>query len=210
MNRAIAAVIACIALSACQSFSSMGRARIVEPRHVEVWLAPEALIVATDSGASIRPIGELGLRYGVSRVVELDARLTTLGVTVGPRLQLRRSASLERGVDVALAPAIAWTYPDKLALEVPLLVGINLPGQHQLVLGPRFVWQMRLAVPGAPAPVQFLYAGASVGVAFHVSARVWLLPEIAALTQVYADAGYSSNVAGAVGLQAGLGILVDP
>jgi hypothetical protein len=208
VSRRVAGAIALALLAGCQSFSTMGRARVLDPGRFEVWLAPAALIVATDGGASIRPIGEAGLRYGLTRAVELDGRITTLGVALGPRLQLLRSASTTRGVDLALAPAVAWTYRDKLALEVPLLVGINLPGQHQIVLGPRLVWQASLAA--VPAPVSFGFVGLSVGIALRVSQRVWLMPEVAALTQIYADPGYSSNVAGAVGLQAGIGVLVDP
>jgi len=208
MMRRIALALVLALLPACQSFSTMGRARTLDPGRVEVWLAPQALVVATDGGASIRPVGEAGLRYGLTRVVELDGKVTTLGVSLGPRLQLRRSASATRGIDLALAPAVAWTYRDKLAVELPLLLGINLPGQHQIVLGPRLVWQATLAT--APGPVSFLYAGLSVGVALRVGPRFWLMPEVAALTQVYAEPGYSSNVAGAVGLQAGIGLLFDP
>jgi hypothetical protein len=36
------------------------------------------------------------------------------------------------------------------------------------------------------------------------------MPEVALLTQLYAASGFSSNVAGAVGLQGSIGVLFDP
>src|SRR6185295_19925777 len=91
--RACAAILACLLLTGCYSFSTLARARTLAARHVEVWAAPEALIVATGSGAAIRPIVEGGVRYGLTDVVELDGRLSTFGVTLGPRVQLVRSPS---------------------------------------------------------------------------------------------------------------------
>ena len=196
-------------LGGCYSFSTLGRARTVEEGHFEAWGAPEALVVATDSGGSIRPVGELGIRYGATREVELDARVTTLGLTLGPRVQLYRSPDPHQGFDLLIAPALAYTAQDKLALEVPVLFGINL-GEHQIVIAPRLVYQMRLAAPGLSVPVNFLYAGASVGVAIQLDSHVALMPEVALLGQIYADPGFTSNLASALGIQASIGLLVDP
>jgi hypothetical protein len=196
-------------LGGCMSFSTLGRARVVEQGRTQVYGAPEAFVVATASGASVRPTAELGVRYGATRDVELGARVTTAGLTLGTRVQLERSPDPHDGVDVLIAPALAYTVQDKLALEVPVLVGINL-GEHQLVLAPRLVYQMRLGVPFAPGPVSFLYAGLSVGVAIRLDDHVALMPEVAALGQLYADAGYASNLLDAVGFQGSIGLLVDP
>jgi hypothetical protein len=196
--------------SGCYSFSTLGRARIVDQGHVELWAAPEALVVATPTGASIRPVGEVGVRYGLSNRVELDGRVTTLGGTVGPRIQLVRSPSKTHGIDVAIAPDVAFTDPDKVAFDAPILFGLNLPGEHQLVVAPRLVYQMRVSVPLVPLPVSFWYAGLSVGLALRVASRFQLMPEVALLTQLYAAPGFSSNVAGAVGLQGSIGVLFDP
>lgn len=210
MTRALAPlVLGALALGGCYSFSTLGRARTVDEGRFEVWGAPAALVVATDSGASIRPVGELGLRYGATRDLELDLRVTTLGVTAGPRIQLVRSPDPHEGVDVLMAPALAYTAQDKLALELPLLVGIDL-GEHQLVIAPRLVYQMRLGAPGTAQPTSFLYAGASVGFVAQLDAHVALMPEVALLGQLYADPGFASNVADALGIQASIGLLVDP
>ena len=60
---------------------------------------------------------------------------------------------------------MADTFPDKLALEAPVLVGLNLPGGHQLVLAPRVAWQLRVDVAGFSRPIHFLFVGASLGFA---------------------------------------------
>jgi hypothetical protein len=204
-----ALVVACAVLATgCYSFSTLGRARTVSEGRVEVWGAPEALVVATDSGASIRPLGELGVRYGATRDVELDARVTTLGLTLGPRIQLLRAPDPTNGLDILIAPALAYTAQDKLALEVPVLFGIDL-GEHQIVIAPRLVYQMRLGVPSVGA-VNFLYAGGSIGVAIQLDSHVALMPEVAFLGQIYSDPGFTSNVSSALGVQGSIGLLVDP
>jgi hypothetical protein len=65
-------------------------------------------------------------------------------------------------------------------------------------------------VGGVPHPINFVYVGGSAGFAWQMTDHVALMPEIALLTQVYADPGFASNVAGAAGIQAGIGVLVDP
>ncbi len=208
--RILAPCLAATSLAGCYSFSSMGRARIVEAQRFELWAAPEALIVATSSGAGVRPIGEVGLRYGVSSVVEVDGSVNTLGIAGGTRLQLFRSRSPSAGFDVALAPGVAFIYPDKAAAQLPLLVGLNLPGKNQLVLSVRVAYQQHYGVGGVPWPINFVYVGTSLGFAWQATPRLALMPEVSLLTQVYADPGFSSNVANALGIQAGVGILFDP
>jgi hypothetical protein len=198
-----------LTLGACYSFSTLGRARIVEPHHIELFGAPAALVQAVASGASVRPVGDLGIRYGLDGRWELDGRITTLGGTAGPRIQLLRSADPSSGFDLLLAPAIAYTYPDKLALEVPLAVGWNVGRGDQLVLAPRLVYQMRLGNEGVSYPLSYLFAGASVGFAWKLSPHWTLLPEVSFLTELYSQPGFSSNLEGTLGIQASAGVLFD-
>ena len=58
--------------------------------------------------------------------------------------------------------------------------------------------------------MSFLYVGASIGIVIRLDDHVALMPEIAALAQVYADPGYASNLLDAVGLTGSIGLLVDP
>ena len=202
-------------VAGCYSFPTMGRARMIERGHVEVWAAPEALIVATpgsatqQAGASERPVVEGGVRYGFTDAVELGARAGTFGIATGPRIQLVRAPDPESGVDVALAPALAFTLPDKPAAELPVLVGWNLAGRHQIVVSARLVYQQHWGVGGISGPVHFAYAGGSVGFAWQVTHHVALLPEVAFLTQIYSEPGFTSELPDAIGLQAGVGILWD-
>jgi hypothetical protein len=57
--------------------------------------------------------------------------------------------------------------------------------------------------------VSFVLVGGSLGYAWRLSPRVTLLPELAFLTQAYAEPGFSSFVAGGLGLQGSVGVLLD-
>ena len=207
--------LALVALAGCYAYPTMGRARIVAPHHVELWAAPEALVVATpggamqQAGASSRPIVEGGVRYGLADRVELAATAGTFGVAAGPRIQLARSPDATRGIDVALAPELAFTLPDKPAVDLPVLIGWNLPGGHQLVASARIVYQQHWGVGGESGPVQFAYAGGSIGFVWQAFAHVALVPEVAFLTQIYAQPGFTSELPDAIGLESGVGVLWD-
>jgi hypothetical protein len=165
--------------------------------------------VQSSSGVQIRPVGDLGVRYGLGEGWELDGRVTTLGVTAGPRLQLLRSANPSWGLDILIAPALAYTFRDKLALELPVVLGLNVGHGDQIILAPRLVYQARVAEEGVSAPISYLFGGASVGYAYRLNHHVTLLPEIALLTELYAQPGFSSNLENALGIQASAGVLFD-
>lgn len=211
MNRTPPLLVAASALllQGCFPFATLGRARVVEPGEIEVWGAPSALVVATSTGGSVRPVVVGGVRYGLTEVVELDAGLSSSGGSLGTRLQLARSPSLSQGLDLALAPSLVFTWPDKLAVDLPLLLGINLPERNQLVLAARAAYQQRYGAGGVPHPINYAYLGGSVGFAWQVSEHLALMPEVAMLTEIYADPGWSSNVVDAVGVQAGVGLLFE-
>lgn len=202
----LAAVVAAILSSGCMSFSTLGRARTLPEGSWEVWAAPEAYVVAHEDGASVRPTARAGVRYGLARDVEIDVDVGPLSVAVSTRIQLVRGTG--RGVDLALQPMLSWAGPDKGAVAVVALLGVNFDA-HQLVIAPRLAYQMRVGVGGEPVPVSFLYAGASVGLALRIDRVVTLLPELSALTQVHADPGYASNLASAVGLTGAFGVLFE-
>jgi hypothetical protein len=211
----IARVALCAALAGCYAFPTMGRARTVGRGELELWVAPEALVIATpgsamqQGGGSIRPLVETGARYGVTDRVDLDARVGTFGISAGARAQLVRAPTPECGIDVAIAPALALTLPDKPSLELPVLVGWNLRGRHQIIASARVVYQQHYGVGGVSGPVSFAYAGGSIGFAWQVWRHVALVPELAVLTQVYAPAGFTSELPNAIGIQAGIGLLWD-
>jgi hypothetical protein len=205
-----------LALAAgCYSFPTMGRARTVGRGDVELWIVPDALVVVTaggkgqELGAATRPILAGGVRYGAADRIDLDARAWTAGFSAGPRIQLARSPTPDCGVDVAVAPALALTFPDKPSLELPVLVGWNLPGRHQLVASARVVYQQRYGVGGVNGPIGFAYAGGSIGFVWQVARRFALVPEVAMLAQLYAPPGFASELPDAVAIQTGLGVIWD-
>lgn len=122
-------------------------------------------------------------------------------------MQLLRAPET-RGLNVLVAPGLAYTATDRLALELPLAVGVEI-GEHEIVLSPRLVYQARLGAP-TDALVSFLYVGGSIGVVLQLDGHVALVTEAAALGPIYADPGYASNLADAIGLQLALGLIVDP
>ncbi len=198
-----------LSLAGCYSFSTLGRARIVEPGELEIFGAPAALVQAVSNGATVRPVGDLGVRYGLDGRWELEGRLTTLGATAGPRIQLLRSPDPSSGFDLLIAPALAYTYPDKLALEVPLVLGWNVGKGDQVIVAPRLAYQARFSDEGVSYPLSYVFGGASVGFAWKVSRHFTLLPEVSFLTQLYAQPGFSSNLEGALGIQASAGVLFN-
>lgn len=192
----------------CYSSTTLGRAHTVGAKHVEIFGAAEALLVpGSGHGVLTRPVGQVGVRYGVTDRVDLEGRITTFGGNLATRIQLRRGAP-RFGIDAMLTPGIAFTAPDKLAFELPVVLGLNLPHDNQLVLAPRLVHQLRFT-SGLPRPVHFLFVGLSTGFAWRIAPHVSLFPEVALLTQAFAETGFSSNVSGTVSVQAAAGILLD-
>jgi hypothetical protein len=193
-------------VTGCYSFSTLGRAHTVGARHVEVFAAPEGLIVPSSGQVAVRPLGEAGVRVGITDKLDLEGRVTTLGGALAAHVQLRRDA---RGIDVMVAPGLQYTAPDKLTVDVPLLLGINLPHDNEIVLAPRLAYQLRLAVPGFDHPMQFVFVGLSAGFAWRVVKHFTVMPELATVTQLYAPPGFTTNVNNAVGMQLSLGLLLD-
>lgn len=199
-----------VALAGCYSFPTMGRAHVVEHRHLEVWAAPLALVVATpggdgqEAGGSVRPLVEVGARYGASDRIELDARAGTFGFGAGTRIQLLRSAN----IDVLVAPGLAFTLPNKPALELPVVAGWNF-GRHQLIASVRGVYQQKWGVGGVDGPLHFAYLGGSLGFAWQIWEHVAVMPELALLTELWSPPGFTSELPNAVGIQAGIGFLWD-
>ncbi len=207
MKRAITVALAMLT-PGCYSFSTLGRAHTVGAGHVEAFLAPEAIAVPTSNQIAVRPIGEAGLRVGVARDVDVEGRVTTLGGSLAAHLQLRRDPS-RFGVEAMLAPGVAFTSPDKLSFELPILFGIQLGHDNQIVIAPRAAYQLRFGAPGFDHPLAFVFLGGSLGFAWRVAKHFTLMPEISFLGQAYAEPGLASNVSNTLGMQLALGALLD-
>ena len=205
MKRALLLAIAPL-LGGCYSFSTIGRAHTVGKGHVEAFAAPEALVVPSNNGIAVRPVGEIGARVGVTDDVDLEGRVTTLGGSFATHVQLRRDRTFGSW-EAMLAPGVAYTAPDKLAIELPVLFGVNVDKRDdQLVVTPRLAYQLRF---GSPQPTSYFFAGLSIGFALRVLRHVTFMPEASLLTQLYAPPGYTSNVASTAALQLSAALLFD-
>jgi len=191
-----------LVMTGCYSFTTLGRARTVDDGKLELIAAPGVTATLGAAGdPNVRPAIEVGARYGVASNVDVGARVSSSGATATTRVQLVRRARLE----ALVAPGIAYTLTDKLAFELPVVVGINV-GDDQIVFAPRVVYQLRT---GLPHPLQFVFVGGSVGYVWQLTARFALMPELGVLTAVFAEPGYGTFTEAGPALQAALTLLWD-
>ena len=193
----------------CYSALALGRARIVDKGRFELVAASGVTAVATAHGdPNPRPSLELGVRYGLTDRVERGGRISDSGGVASVRTQLRRGDTY--GIDFLLAPGLAYTATDKLAAELPVLIGWNLPRHNQLVLAPRLVYQLRFGVGDQAQPAAFVFAGGSLAFVWQVTSRVSLAPQAGVLFVVYAAPGFTSFTTPGPAVQAAIAVLLNP
>jgi hypothetical protein len=203
----ITRVVFALALTGCYSFTVAGRARTVDRGHLELFAAPglSGIAVAhadTDINARIT----VGARYGATESLDLSASAGDSGASIATRVQLVRAPRDRIAFELLVAPGLQYTLTNKLAFELPVVAGLALPNGDELVLAPRFVEQLEL---GLGHPVQFVFAGASIGYAWQLRAHVAVMPELGVLGNIYSTPGYASFTAGGPGLEATVALLWD-
>lgn len=201
-----------VLLAGCPSLLTMGPARTVPPGKAQEFVSAGAYRATLVSGTPPEPVdrsvewipfAEAGVRFGLGESVDLSIRAGTGGGSIGPRIQVLRSASQDSGVDVLVDPSIGWTgfFPGDregvvtgMTVSLALPVGWNIGGGSQLVLSPRVALVNDRAV-GPDA-----MAGASLGLvlALGTGPGSWLLSPECALA--------SSRRTGDPVLQCGLGL----
>jgi hypothetical protein len=193
--------LACIWLTGCPSFATLKTARALDPGQLQVTAATEVLGMAAPSGkgvGGVRPDLVAAVRYGVADGFDVGARLEPVaGISGDTTIQIVRS----RVIDVALGPGGGYFQaPGRIGYEpksieelaesplytiwsasVPLLVGFNFPGGHQLVVAPRAT--AYFSQPGNPGgnPTTGgveIFAGGSVGLSIKTSHALRVMPEI--------------------------------
>lgn len=213
MRKLIAAAAALALLAGCPSFSTMGTARTIPKGTTQFHVALGGQQLRdwsiSDSGTLETitfPAFELGVSHAVSESVEVGGKVWFLGAEVNSKFQLERSTSPDSGVDLALAPALSF-YPlsgensagesttGGLAfVHLPLLIGLNLGGGSQLVLGPRLsdtiVWG---SAGGSSETANIFWLGGSLGVAWRLGDTFLLMPEISANYPVAVSRGISTT-----------------
>jgi hypothetical protein len=168
-------------LAGCPSLLTTGPARTVPKGELQETIALGAYrtVLITESTAGVErdtewmPLLEGSARWGLSDGADLGVRLGLGGASLGPRFQLVRSASVDRGVDVLLEPTLGVTGALPSArggivtggyLSLALAVGINLGQGNQLVLTPRVAgvtdrFLGRYLLPGGSAALAIRVAG---------------------------------------------------
>lgn len=208
--RVVVLLMAFLALARCPSFSTMGTARTIGRGKSQLLVAAEGMGAVSGTGVGVLPQLEIAGRYGLTDDVELGAKGWYLGAAIDAKVQLLRSPNPESGLDLAIDPTLGWSAPNKLTVGVPLLLGVNVPGGHQLVIGPRLVDELWFdpALPASRA-ANTLLAGTSLGFAWKISDRVRIMPELSFLYPLAAPPGVSTYAGAGVAYQGGFGILID-
>jgi hypothetical protein len=195
-------------VSACPSFVNLQTARALDKGQYEVTTA--ASIIGTTSnipnaqaGGAQPTVALLG-RFGVADGLDLSLGFEpVLGINAGATIQLARGK-----IDVALTPSFGYfqtpgpvTFGTNMSVEklslmpmyaaipasLPLLFGLNLAHETQIVVGPRlsaaFVLSQATFQPAPTSPAKTnggteLFVGATLGVSFKVAKNVRIMPEI--------------------------------
>ncbi len=213
MRKILAAVPAVAFLAGCPSFTTLGTARVIPKGETQVQIAIGGQQLrdwsVSDSGAleSITVPGfELGVSHAVSDTVEVGGKIWLVGAELDSKFQLVRSASPGSGIDVALAPALSF-YPLSMEnnagdratgglawVHLPLLVGVNLSGGSQIILGPRIsdsiVWS---SAGGVSESANLFWMGGSLGIAFKAGDRFRIQPMVSAMYPVAASHGMQAT-----------------
>lgn len=161
--------------------ASTGMARTLDEGELQMSLTPGKHYSLEGSGS--KPQMEVGLRYGATDRVDVGVRLFPFGLTMDTRIALAKSPTLDSGVDVTLAPSATmglygsggyFSFPSvRTALEMPVLVGLNLGRGTQFVVGPRVAY-----VPPKSDEEGRVLMGTSVGLALPLMTNVRVVPEV--------------------------------
>jgi hypothetical protein len=163
---------------------STGMARTLNKGQFQFSAAPgihSSVRLGDLANSEVRPHAELGVRYGVTDRLDVGGRLFLSGAAVDTRIGLVRAPSLDRGVDLTLAPILSLTNrgtgDDKqLIAELPLLLGINPGAGIQVVIGPR-VGTTFVVDPGTIGEPKAM-VGTSLGVALPLGKWLRVVPEV--------------------------------
>ena len=196
--------------SGCYSFTVMGRAHTVAPGHLELLAAAGAGGVAViDASQNVEPRFEIGARYGVASFADVGLVVDESGAVANVRLQALRAPPGTLGFEVLAAPGVSYTYPEKLSVEFPVLLGLSFRSGNELVLAPRVVELLDFGDGDIGQPAEFVFVGGSIEYVWQLWKRVALVPELGVLFNVYSEPGFSTFTAAGPALQVAVGVLWD-
>ncbi len=172
------------------SIATLGTALPIDQGTSQVIVAPSVVRVALSGKPYTGPQVELGGRYGISKNVDIGARiwLPLPGYALDTRIALRRSEDRERGFDMGLQPGVSYIYvpggeADSSPLHIasatlPLLLGWNLGGGKQLVVAPKLIDVLSASSSADGKAANLLTVATTVGFIWPLTANFALAPEI--------------------------------
>jgi hypothetical protein len=206
------------AFTGCVSAGTLQPATTLGTGHGQFAVEMSYQGLATKDSFQSYPMVGVTARIGLNERVDLGARLGPAGAELQVKAQLN---SKDSRTVVSVGPHAGVVIADTGGLAMrgysaglPLLIGVRLRDEHQLVIAPQLYDALYYGSAGSiSTSLNFLYGGLSVGVAYKTRTG-WITPEIGFL---YPLAISTSNVGGLSGttwgartwtLQANLGVLI--
>ncbi len=212
--RKLASMLPALALlTGCPSFTTQGTARVIPKGQTQFQIGVGGQQLrgwSKDTNGTLEsltfPGFELSVSHAVSDTTEVGGKIWLLGAELNSKFQLLRSESPESGIDVALAPAVSF-FPfsaqnsageDVTAgfafVHLPLLVGINMSGGSQLVIGPRLsdtiVWS---SGGGSSDSANVFWLGGSLGFALKLGDTFRIMPQASVMYPVAVSHGLDAT-----------------
>jgi hypothetical protein len=180
--------------TSCASFSTHLTPRPTEEGRVEVAGNIDLLTFQEDNGTrSLGPAPELTARYGISRFVDIGAKLHGLGLEANSRVLLLGSDSLDislvPGAGVLLSEVTSGhTQAGVLSFALASIAGVRLNPESMIVLGPKCYVHVathdattkdtRTKVTTLDRAETVIYPGATLGFHYQFNEALALFPEI--------------------------------
>ena len=172
------------------SIATLGTALPIDPGTSQVLVAPAVVRIGLSGKPYTGPQVELGGRYGLSKNVDIGARiwLPLPGYSLDSRIALHRSADRDHGIDLGLQPGVSYIYvpggeADSSPLHIasatlPLLVGWNLGGGKQLVIAPKLVDVLSVSGSTDGKAANLLTVATTIGFIWPLTNNFSLAPEV--------------------------------
>ncbi len=181
-------IVAALLLGGCATVGTVQTARPIERGTTQVGLEP-GLFGVEDRGWL--PAANVAIRHGFGRRWDLGAKIGTSGLGVSGKYAITDPRDPDLAVSVApqfggFALGALGVSTRSVHAQLPLVVGVRVGRDHELVLAPKIqAWQLRGGVGLAGAKSLVVGAGGSVGFSLRVAPGVRLLPEVAMVQPVY-------------------------
>lgn len=177
-------------LSACPSTSTLKSARTLDEGRMRFAIAPEFQSFSLGGAPLRKPQLELAARYGLTDNIEIGAKIWLPGLEADVKYALSRSEDGNSGWDLSIDPGLGyvggisgtatgegselhvWTF------YLPLLIGYNLGGGNQIVVGPKLIDQIWLTADDEGATINILFLGTSLGFVYQVMDGFRVIPEV--------------------------------